>query len=60
MGIVVNVESATSSLVTGDGVFVIERVRQQLAGTSWYQRLQPVELPRRPKRLEKIPVFHLV
>jgi len=60
MSIAVNVESATSSLVTGDGVFVTERVREQLAATPWYQRLQPVELPRRPKRLEKIPVFQLV
>jgi len=60
MSIVANVERATSSLITGDGVFVTERVRDRLAGTPWYQRLQPVELPRRPKRLEKIPIFHLV
>jgi class 3 adenylate cyclase len=60
MSIVANVERATSSLITGDGVFVTARVRDQLAGTPWYQRLQPVELPRRPKRLEKLPIFHLV
>jgi hypothetical protein len=60
MTIVANLESATSSLITGDGVFVTERIRDQLAGTPWYQRLQPVELPQRPKRLERIPIFHLV
>jgi class 3 adenylate cyclase len=60
MSIVANVERATSSLITGDGVFVTERVRDQLTGTHWYQRLQPVELSRRPQRLEQILIFHLV
>lgn len=60
MSIVINVESVTAPLVVGNGIFVTELVRQQLAGTPWYQRLERVELPRSPKRLEGIPVFHLV
>ena len=60
LGIVASVESATSSLIIGNSVFVTERVRQELPGTPWYHRLQTVELPRRPQRLDRIAIFQLV
>jgi adenylate cyclase len=60
LGIVANMEVATSSLVTGDAVFVSDHVRKYLAGTPWHDRLKPIELPQRSKRLEGIPVFHLM
>jgi len=60
ISVVASVESATSSLITGDGIFVTERVKHELAGTLWYDRLQPVELPRRPRRLDGIAIFQLV
>ena len=60
LGIVANIEAATSSLLTGDAVFVSDHVRKYLAGTPWHDRLKPVELPQRSKRLEGILVFHLM
>ncbi len=60
MSIVANLENATSPLLNSDGVFVTEPVRAELTDTLWYERLKPVEIPRRPQRLEGIPVFHLV
>jgi class 3 adenylate cyclase len=60
MGIVASIETATSSLLTNDGVFVSEPIRECVAGTSWHKRLKPVDLSSRPKRLEGIGIFQLI
>jgi adenylate cyclase len=60
ISIAASVESATAPVIAADGVFVTEQLRKELAGTSWYHRLQPVELRRRPRRLEGIEVFQLM
>jgi hypothetical protein len=56
----VAIESLTKTLGESGGIFVSSRVSDDLAGTPWAARLQPVELARRPRRLEGIAVCRLV
>jgi class 3 adenylate cyclase len=57
---VMMIESRSHPLTEGGGIFVTGRVRDQLVDTRWTARLQRVELPNRPPRLEGIAVYQLV
>jgi class 3 adenylate cyclase len=58
--VAVAVESATSRLPPGDlSIFVTERVRQDLAGTPWEQRLQLVDVQPTSPRLAEIEIYCL-
>ncbi len=60
LAVAVAIESATSRLPPGDlSIFVTERVRQDLAGTPWEQRLQPVDVQPTSPRLAGIEIYRL-
>jgi len=60
VNVVVAVESATHEIDEGGGIFVTDRVRDDLADTPWAARLRPVELARRPRHLAGTVVYRLV
>jgi class 3 adenylate cyclase len=57
---VMTIESLTKTLGESGGIFVSSRVRDDLAGTPWAVRLQPVELARKAGSLAGIGVCRLV
>ena len=60
LAVAVAVESATSRLPPGAfSIFVTERVRQDLAGTPWEQRLQLVDVQPTSPRLAGIAIYRL-
>ena len=60
LAVAVAVESATSRLPPGDlSIFVTERVRQDLAGTPWEQRLQPIAVQPTSPRLAGLAIYRL-
>jgi hypothetical protein len=60
LAVAVAVESATSRLPPGEtSIFVTERVRQDLVGTPWEQRLQAVDMRAPSPRLAGIVIYRL-
>jgi class 3 adenylate cyclase len=60
LAVAVAVESATSRLPPGEtSIFVTERVRLDLAGTPWEQRLQPVDVQPTSPRLAGLAIYRL-
>jgi class 3 adenylate cyclase len=60
LAVAVDVESATSRLPPGEtSIFVTERVRLDLVGTPWQQRLQPVDVRSTSPRLAGIEIYCL-
>lgn len=55
-----HLESVTSTLASGDAsIFLTGQVREHLVGTSWEERLHPVDIGRRPPRLAEIEIYRL-
>jgi class 3 adenylate cyclase len=55
-----NVERATSRLESsGTSIFITGRVRRDLAGISWEERLRPVDIGSTSPRLAEIEIYHL-
>jgi class 3 adenylate cyclase len=60
VNITFNVEKATSRLEpTGTSIFITGRVREDLAGTSWNERLRPVDIGPSSPRLAEIGIYRL-
>jgi hypothetical protein len=60
LAVAVAVESATSRLPPGEtSIFVTERVRLDLVGTPWEQRLQSVDVHPTSPRLAGIAIYRL-
>jgi class 3 adenylate cyclase len=59
VNVVVAAESATHDIGESGGIFVTDRVRDEVADTPWAARLRPVELARRPRGLAGIAVYRL-
>lgn len=60
LNVVLDIERATSHLPGGDAtVFVTGQVRQDLAGTAWNERLQPVDIQTASPRLAGIEIYRL-
>jgi class 3 adenylate cyclase len=53
------IENRSHALGEGGAIFVTDRVRDDLARTPWAARLQPVELPGKPRGLEGIALCRL-
>jgi class 3 adenylate cyclase len=55
-----NVETATSRLESsGASIFITGRVRRDLAGTSWDERLRPADIGPRSPRLAEIEIYRV-
>jgi class 3 adenylate cyclase len=60
LNVAVWVKRATTSLPLGDtSIFVTRQVRRDLAGTSWYKRLQPIDIESLNPQLGEIEVCRL-